>query len=108
MVRLLKLVSVSLDHVWCLGHNVRHLLLLIEIVLLIPAPFLDEVVDNKLYAPAGLLVDFVDDRENLFLLGSGDDAFACMVDGAQGYAGNATGELSNCTWQRLDFELTDL
>lgn len=93
MILLLELGSVGLDHVWCLGHDIRHLLLLVEIVLIVPAPSFNKIIDNELYAPTGFLVDFIDDREDLFLLGSGDDAFACVVDGAQSYACNATGEL---------------
>lgn len=91
----LLLECVSLNHVRCLSHDIRHLLLLVEIILIVPSPFLDQIVDGKLNAPTGFFVDFVDDGDDFFLLRAGDDAFACMMDGAEGYTCNATGGMSD-------------
>lgn len=49
-------------------------------ILVIPAPLLDEVVDHKLYAPTGLFVDLVDNGKHFFLLISRDETFASMMD----------------------------
>lgn len=52
-----------------LSHEIWHLLLLLlVIILVIPAPSLDEVVNDELDTPAGFLVDLVDNSENLLLL----------------------------------------
>lgn len=70
-----------------LSHEVRHLLLLlVEIVLVIPTPSFDEIVNDELYAPSGLFVNFVDDGKNFLLLRPGDEAFARMMDRAKCYA----------------------
>ena len=88
---LLKLRSiVLLDHGSLLSHGSRHLRLLVKIVLIVPTPFLDQVIDDELYAPAGLLMDLSDDGQNFFLLVSSNEAFASVVDRTKSYAGNTT------------------
>ena len=73
------------------------MLLLVE-ALVIPTPFLNEVIDDELNTPASLFVDLVDDGENFFLFGSVDETFSSVMDRAESYACNApTPKISDLT-----------
>ena len=72
-----------------LTHEIWHLLLLLEIILVIPTPCFDEVIEDELYTPAGLFVDFVDDGKDLFLLRARNETFACVVNGTESHARDA-------------------
>ena len=52
-----------------LSHYIRHLLLLLlEIILIVPAPLLNKVVNDELDTPTRLFVNLVHNCEYLFLL----------------------------------------
>ena len=51
-----------------LSHKIRHLRLLLIIVLVIPAPVFNEVVDDELYAPTGFFMNLVYDGKHFLLL----------------------------------------
>lgn len=54
--------------------------LLKSVLLVVPAPLLNQPVNHEVDAPASLFVDLVDDGENFFLLGTGDKTFPCVVN----------------------------
>ena len=58
--------------------------------LLRPTPFFFELLVNKTDAPTGLLVDFFEDANDFFLLGSVCDDFSCMCKRAYCYRCDAT------------------
>lgn len=69
---------------WLLSHEIWHLLLLLlKILGVIPAPLLDKIVNDELYAPASLFVYLIYDGQNFFLFWSRDEAFASMVNRAK-------------------------
>ena len=107
---LLKLRSiVLLDHGRLLSHHSRHLRLLFKIVLVVPTPFLDQVINDELYAPASLLMDLSDNGQNFFLLVSSNEAFASVMDRTKSYAGNTTVlTLVIYLVPKVDCTLTDL
>lgn len=65
------------------------LFLLVEVVF-VPTPFLDQIINDELYTPASFFMDFIDNGENFFLLGSVNETFSSMVDGAESYTCNTT------------------
>ena len=58
---------------------------MLQIVLIVPAPFLDQTLDDEVDAPPGLFMDFINNGKNFFLLGPGDEAFTGMVNGTKCY-----------------------
>ena len=78
------------DHGRLLSHDSGHLLFLLVEVVFVPTPLLDQIINDELYTPASLFMNFVDNGENFFLLGSIDETFASMVDGAESYTCNTT------------------
>ena len=75
-----------------LPHKVWHLLLLLlEVLLVIPTPPFDEVVDDELDAPAGFFMYFVDDCKHFLLLRAGHKTFACVMNRAESYTCDTSG-----------------
>ena len=58
--------------------------------LLCPTPFFFELLVDETDAPTGLLVDFFEDANDFFLLGSVCDDFSCMCKRAYCYRCDAT------------------
>lgn len=79
-----------INHGRLLSHDRGHLLFLLIEVVFVPSPLLNQIIDDELYTPACLFMDFVDNCENFFLLGSVDETFSSMVDGAESYTCNTT------------------
>lgn len=80
---------------WCRRQGCRRCLLLesvtqwlLEILLVIPTPLLYQPFNHKIDAPAGLFVDLVNDREDLFLLGPRNKAFTSVMNGTKCYTCN--------------------
>jgi len=61
--------------------------------LLRPTPFFFELLVNETDAPTGLLVNFLKDSNDLFLLGSVRDDFACMCKRTNGYGCDAAANI---------------
>ena len=54
-----------------------------------PTPFLFELFVHEADAPAGFLVDFLEDLKDLLLLTAIGEDFACVCEGANGYRGDS-------------------
>ena len=76
------------NHGRLLSHYSGYLLFLLVEVVLIPTPLLDQIINDELYTPASLFMNFVDNGENFFLLCSVDETFSSVVDGADSYTCN--------------------
>ena len=87
LLHLLLLLFLSLLFLLCGSMSLRHLF---RCWLLRPTPFFFELLVNKTDAPTGLLVNFLKDSNDLFLLGSVRDDFACMCKRAYCYRCDAT------------------
>ena len=78
------------NHGRLLCHDGGHLLFLLVEVVFVPTPLLDQIINDELYTPASLFMNFVDNGEYFFLLGSVDETFSSMVDGAESYTCDTT------------------
>ncbi len=94
------------NHGRLLSHDSGHLLFLLVEVVFVPTPLLDQLINDELYTPASLFMNFVDNGENFFLLGSVNKTFSSMVDGPDGYTCNTTSPVLVIDFDSRAFTIT--